>query len=272
MIAKLKAGEMNTQHTTAHPTPRILRFMYHTLLFLAVLVTSSACAPAVVRHNESGNERFEESAYEDAIGEYRLAQVDEPDLAEPYYNAANAYNRMSQVDAALAQTDQALKTADPELAAQAWYNLGNAFFDAEQWPQAIEAYKEALRLQPDDLDAKHNLELVLRKLEEQQQQQQQEDQQQEQDQQSNNEQQEQQKQNEQAGSTPTPEEGAESSTGQEEQQATPQPSGEPQEEIEGMTEEQAIQLLQALLSDSQTLQERLQEIYQAPGAAPQQDW
>lgn len=263
MIAKPKTGEMNTQY--AHPTPCVLRFTYHALLFLAVLVTSSACAPAVVHHNEAGNELFAESAYEDAIDEYRLAQVDDPDRAEPYYNAANAYNRQSQVDAALAETQQALKTANPELAAQAWYNLGNTFFDAEQWPQAIESYKEALRLRPEDLDAKHNLELALQKLEEQQQQQ-------EQDQQSHDEQQEQQEQNEQSGSTPTPEQGSESSTGQEEQQSTPQPSGEPQEETEGMTEEQAIQLLQALLSDSQTLQEHLQEIHQAPGSVPDQDW
>ncbi len=236
-------------------------------LFLTISAMAlSACAPDVVRHNEAGNEHFDESAYDDAVAEYRLAQVDEPDLAEPYYNAANAYNRLSQVDAALAQTEQALKTADPELAAQAWYNLGNAFFDAEQWPQAVEAYKEALRFQPDDVDAKHNLELALQKLEEQQQQQ--DEQEQEQDEQSNDEQQE---QNEQSEATPTPEQGSESSAGQDEQ-ATPQPSGEPQEETEGMTEEQAIQLLQALLNESQTLQDRLQEIHQAPGSAPEQDW
>ena len=39
-----------------------------------------------------------------------------------------------------------------------------------------------------------------------------------------------------------------------------------------MTEEQALQLLQALLGDSQTLQERLQEMHQVPGSAPAEDW
>ncbi|MCP4542344.1 MAG: tetratricopeptide repeat protein [Chloroflexi bacterium] len=247
-----------------HRASRLLSFL---TIFLIAL---SACAPDVVRHNETGNEHFDENVYDDAVSEYRLAQVDEPDLAEPYYNAANAYNRMSQVDAALAQTDQALKTADPELAAQAWYNLGNAFFDAEQWPQAIEAYKEALRFQSDDLDAKHNLELALQKLEEQQQEQEQDEQQQEQDEQSKDEQEEQQEQEQQ--DEQQQEQEPESSEGQEEQQETSEPSGEPQEGSEGMTEEQAIQLLQALLNESQTLQERLQEIHQAPGSAPEQDW
>ena len=39
-----------------------------------------------------------------------------------------------------------------------------------------------------------------------------------------------------------------------------------------MSEEQAIQLLQALLSDSQTLQERLQQVHRVPGPVPEQDW
>jgi tetratricopeptide (TPR) repeat protein len=244
---------------------RAIRITYHGLsicLLLAITVLAlSACAPAVVRHNEAGNERFAESAYEDALSEYRLAQVDEPDLAEPYYNAANTYNRKREVEGALAQTEQALKTADPVLAAQAWYNLGNAFFGAEQWPQAVEAYKQALRLQPDDWDGKHNLELALQNLQEQQQQQQEgseDDQQEQQDQ-------------EQPEATPSPE-GASAASGDQEQQPTPEPSGAPQEEVQGMTEEQALQLLQALLGDNQTLQERLQEIYQVPGPAPAQDW
>jgi Ca-activated chloride channel family protein len=235
------------------------------LLLVVALLALSACAPAVVRHNEAGNAHFAESVYEDALGEYRLAQVDEPDLAEPYYNAANAYNRLSEIEGALAQTEQALKTADPALAAHAWYNLGNAFFDAEQWAQAVEASKEALRLQPDDLDEKHNLELALQKLQEQQQQQQQQQQEQ-----PEGDQQEQQDQ-EQAEATPSPKDES-AASGDQEQQPTPQPSGVPQEEEQGMTEEQALQLLQALLGDSQTLQERLQEMHQVPGPAPAEDW
>jgi Ca-activated chloride channel family protein len=266
-ISITQYGIWNTQYGIRN-TLYLLRIPYcvsRTLVSLSVmaLLALSACAPAVVRHNEAGNEHFAESAYEEALSEYRLAQVDGPDLAEPYYNAANTYNREGEVDGALAQTEQALKTADPALAAQAWYNLGNAFFDTEQWPQAIEAYKEALRLRPDDVDGKHNLELALQKLQEQQQQQQQQEQ-------SEGDQQDQQDQ-EQGKATPSPEDES-AASGNQEQQPTPQPSGAPQEEAQGMTEEQALQLLQALLGDSQTLQERLQEMYQVPGSAPAEDW
>ncbi len=243
------------------------------LLPLCLLLLSAACVPEVVRHNEAGNEHFDESVFDEAIEEYKLAQVADPDRAEPYYNAANAYNRTSQVDAALAQTQQALKTAEPTLAEQAWYNLGNAFFDTEQWAPAIETYQEALRLQPDDVDAKHNLELALQKLQEQQQEQEQQEQSQSQDQQQEQEQgRQEEQQSQQAEATPTPAgESAAAESQQGDEQATPQPSGEPQE-AQGMTAEQAMQLLSALLSDSETLQERLQQIYQAPGPRPEQDW
>jgi Ca-activated chloride channel family protein len=222
----------------------------------------SACAPGAVRHNNAGNERFAEGAYGEAIAEYRQAQVDEPDKVEPYYNAANAYNRQRQLEAVLAQAQQALKTADSDLATQTWYNLGNAYFDAEQWSQAIAAYQEALRLNPDDLDAKHNLELALQKLEEQKQQEQQQAEQESQESESN-------EQSQSGETTPTP--ASQSETAEEQNQATPEPSGEAHE-TEGMTPEQALQLLQALASDSETLQERLREIFQVPGAPPEEDW
>jgi hypothetical protein len=76
----------------------------------AVLV--SACAPSAVRHNRHGNVHFADGAYADAIEAYRLAQIADSEKAEPFYNAANAYNRNAQLSATLAQTQQALRTAN----------------------------------------------------------------------------------------------------------------------------------------------------------------
>jgi Ca-activated chloride channel family protein len=237
--------------------------------------------PDEVKYNEAGNAQFEKQAYDEALTAYRQAQVAGPDLPEPYYNAANTYNRQGQVEGALAQTEQSLKTAEGPLAAQAWYNLGNAYFDAQQWEQAIAAYQEALRLTPDDVDAKYNLELALQKLQEQQQQEQQNQDQQNQDQQNqesenqdeqNQEQQDQEQQNQdqQNQEQQDQEQQNQESQNQEgqEQQGEQQRAGDEQQ----MTPEQAMQLLQALLGDSQTLQEKLQEIYRVPGPEPSEDW
>ena len=53
------------------------------------------------------------------------------------------------------------------------FNLGNTFYQQENWAEAIEAYQQALRLNPDDIDAKNNLEMALKQQEQQRQQQQQ---------------------------------------------------------------------------------------------------
>lgn len=225
-------------------------------LAMSLLFGLAACAADVVQHNNKGNQLFAGGEYEQAVTEYQLAQVDDPDRAEPYFNASNAYNHKGNVDAALSQAQQALKTADGGLAAHTWYNLGNAFFNAEQWPQAVAAYQEALRLLPDDMDAKHNLELALKKLEQQEQQEQQE--------------QEQQEQEQSGAATPTP------STDSSADQSTPTPASSASEgssePAEGMSVEQALQLLQALAENSQTLQEKLQEMNQTLPYSSGQDW
>ncbi|MGQ0644686.1 MAG: VWA domain-containing protein [Elusimicrobiota bacterium] len=50
--------------------------------------------------------------------------------------------------------------ADAERAARSAYNAGNASFRQERFSDAVEHYKQALRLNPADADAKHNLELA----------------------------------------------------------------------------------------------------------------
>jgi Ca-activated chloride channel family protein len=231
------------------------------------LLLAAACAPAVTQHNNAGNEFFETGSYDEALSEYRQAQVSDPDTAEPYYNAANALNRQGNLPGVQAQTGQALKSADPNLSAQAWYNMGNAFFDAEDWEQAIAAYQEALRINPHDQDAKRNLELALDKLREaQQQEQDRQEQEQEQGEQSGEP-----ESSPETSATPTPqgEEGTEAGQPPEQpDQGTPNPN----QGTDSLTPEQARQMLEALVGDSETLQERLQKVFVVPGRPPERDW
>jgi Ca-activated chloride channel family protein len=57
------------------------------------------------------------------------------------------------------QAVQALQGLDT---AQAWYNKGNALARLGRYPQAIAAYEEALRRDPDMIDARHNRDLLRR--------------------------------------------------------------------------------------------------------------
>ena len=60
---------------------------------------------------------------------------------------------------------KAMDRAAPELAPAAWYNLGNAQLKARDSAAAVEAYRQSLLRNPNDADAKFNLELALQERE-----------------------------------------------------------------------------------------------------------
>ena len=64
------------------------------------------------------------------------------------------------------------KSCTKELRASAFHNMGNNFMLQEKYADAVNAYKNALKLNPTDMDTKYNLEYAKKKLQQQQQQQQ----------------------------------------------------------------------------------------------------
>ena len=240
-----------------------------------------ACGRQTPEANAQGNDAFDAQDYAGAVEAYRRAQESSPDLPEPFYNSGNSQYRQESYDDALSSYDQAQLNAGEGLTGSIHFNRGNVHFNREAYGEAAEAYKEVLRLNPDNEDAKRNLELALRHM-------QQEQEQQEQQQQG---QQEQQEEQQQQGETKGEQE--QQQAGEQEQdrrtarmsRSGPSKDGE-QEEQDGqqqpqpgpdgvqpppLTEEQARQLLEAVGSDAQTLQEHLQR--QAPsGPPPEPDW
>jgi Ca-activated chloride channel family protein len=269
-----------------------------TLLIVFAGLFMVACSPSAEALNQEGNEAFAEQAYLDALQLYQSAQIESPGLAEPYYNAANALYRQGDYPAAFEQIQKALEYIDEEsLAESSFYNLGNTLFNSQELGTAVEAYTQALMLDPSDLDAKYNLELALQ----QQQQQEQEDQQQ---QEGENESQEQDESSE-SESQPNEDQGEnqeESQNGADQEEQNPERESENSDESDGeqessegtpqdsddqqdgdrsdqipppgqrMTEEQAKQLLAAIANDMQTLQEKLGQYLFDRSAPPVQDW
>lgn len=117
-----------------------------------------------------------------AIDAYKEGEADEaadladtalriaPDDPRTQFNDGTAHLAARHGRQARAQLEKAVRGADPELAPAAWYNLGNARLAASDASGAVEAYKQALRRAPGDLNAKHNLEIALREREKQKQQ------------------------------------------------------------------------------------------------------
>lgn len=81
------------------------------------------------------------------------------------YNAGTANLAAGRGKKAAKLLEQAAKGAPPEMAPSARYNLGNAQMKAGDAAAAVEAYKQALLLNPADADAKHNLEMALKERE-----------------------------------------------------------------------------------------------------------
>ncbi len=98
----------------------------------------------------------------DALGPAETAMRLAPDDPLVQYDAGTAQLGAGKARDAMKTLERAAKSAGPELAPTASYNLGNARLAAGDAAGAVEAYKQVLRAEPGNPNAKHNLELALR--------------------------------------------------------------------------------------------------------------
>ena len=132
-----------------------------TKLTIVLLVACLAGCGSVARYNSEGNTQYYNDDYSAALAAYQKAQVAAPDRAEAYFNAASALVAQGAADDAVDALEQALRNADEGLAANAFYNLGNVYYETQRYNLAVEAYKQVLIRRPDDQSARYNLELAL---------------------------------------------------------------------------------------------------------------
>jgi Ca-activated chloride channel family protein len=125
-----------------------------------------------------GKALYEKNKHEAALQKYTRAQALLPNSPILSYNMGNVHFRQKDYDKAVEAYGKAAQAPDKALAEAALFNAGNAQFAKEDYLQAIEMYKQALQLDPEDRDAKANLELARRKLKERSKPQQQDQQQQ----------------------------------------------------------------------------------------------
>lgn len=90
----------------------------------------------------------------------------QPDDPLVQFNAGSGQLLAGEADAALEPLERAAETAPADLQPAAHYNLGTARLQANDPAGAVESLSASLRLDPAQPDAKHNLELALRALEE----------------------------------------------------------------------------------------------------------
>lgn len=117
-------------------------------------------AQSVRKKVESGNELYYQEKYDEALNNYRDALIDEPESPEVHFNIGDSQYKIKKYDEALKQYEKLLSVPDAVFQSKVYYNIGNTMFRSGKIAESILSYKKALELNPDDIDAKFNLEFA----------------------------------------------------------------------------------------------------------------
>jgi len=98
--------------------------------------------------------------------------MEKPGYTKGTFNLGDAmYEQENYEESNKLFTEVTERITSPEEKASAYYNLGNTYMKENKFQESIDAYKNSLRLNPNDPDAKYNLEYAKQLLKKQQQQQ-----------------------------------------------------------------------------------------------------
>ncbi len=118
-----------------------------------------------------GNRQYEADKPVDAETSYRRALDVDEKSNKATFNLGDALYRQKKYDEAGRQFEKAAsETTDKIDKSRAYHNLGNSYLQQQKLKEGIEAYKQALRNNPNDADTKYNLSYALNLLKQQQQQ------------------------------------------------------------------------------------------------------
>jgi Ca-activated chloride channel family protein len=152
------------------------------MLLLTLVMASAVASPS------SALREYKAGQYDQALKEYERLLERKADDPRLHFNAGAAAYRNRQFDEAAKQFNEAIASPDLKLQQLSYYNRGNAQYwlgeknpdstkRTEAWQKSLKDYELAMKLNPQDADAKFNHEFVKKRLEELKQQQQQQQQQ-----------------------------------------------------------------------------------------------
>lgn len=240
---------------------RLNRYITPLLVIVAALVVGEALAQNMPERRlvRRGNRQFDKQHYTESIDLYERALVADPDSFEAQFNLATALSKNRRDDKPeLAERAEKLLSGlekrtdlDDTQRADVAYNLGNVRFDGGNLQGALESYRNAMRFNPDDQDAKFNYAYTKLLLQQQQQQNEQNQQnqqnEQQQDQQQDKQDQQQQQQQQQQQDK------------QEQQQDKQEEQQQQQQQQSGISPQEQAAMLEAIQAQEDKTQEKLKE-------------
>jgi Ca-activated chloride channel homolog len=148
-------------------------------LSLLLILTAVANAQTDKKYIRKGNREYEKDKYAESEISYRKAIDQNKQSPDAVFNVGDALYKQNKFEEAGKQfVENINQNADNAKKSTGYYNLGNSLLKANKLPESIEAYKNSLKLQPKNKEAKYNLSYaqdLLKKQQEQQKKQQQQD-------------------------------------------------------------------------------------------------
>ena len=185
-----------------------------------------------------GNKEYKSDNYVGSEIDYRKALDSNPSSLTATYNLGNSLYKQGKYSDAIKEYEKVVMSeTDDKKLSEAWHNLGNSYFMEKNLPKSIEAYKNSLRINPKDDDARYNLRMAQLLLEQNQQ-----DQQQQQDQNKDKQNKDQQQQ-------------------QQQQQPNKDQQNKNKNQLQqtNMSQENAQQILDAMQQDERNTQEKVRK-------------
>ena len=219
------------------------RILVLTFSLLLYLFSGKIYAASLYDSVQRGNKLYQDGKFDEALKTYVDGQIEHAADPNLKYNIASShYKTKNFEEAAKGYLDVAATAKDVKLQEKALYGGGNALFRQGKLEEAIEYYKKALEIDPNDQDAKHNLEFAREELKrrineaketekkQQEQKQNQEQKQQEQSQQKEQQKEQQNDQGQQQDQNKQQEEKQQQSQQQQKEQKQEEQQGTPQKE------------------------------------------
>lgn len=113
----------------------------------------------------AGNNYYKNGEYAKAFEEYNKALQADPSSATAKFNQANTlYKQDQKVEAVQVYAALSREAAEKGMKAKSYYNKGVILSGQKNLEESIEAYKSALRNDPNDKEARENLQKALLEL------------------------------------------------------------------------------------------------------------
>ena len=191
---------------------------------------------------KNGNDAYNKKEFDAAVESYKKVAEKDPENEKALFNLGNALYKKGAAEEAFPFYDAAIKNSKLNInKEEAWYNKGVVFQNTKKLPDCINAYKNALRLNPKDEYARFNLQKALVQ------------------------QQQKEKQDNKDKKKPKDDKKQKEKEDKEKnEQPKPQPSK--------MTQKEADEKLKALLQQEKKLQNKLRKVDAASPNRPEKDW